>query len=310
MRDQLWDARSVVRLVGLSGVGKTRLVQALFDDRIGVQCLNPSMAIYTNVADSPDPQPIVLASELAVAKTQAILVIDNCPPELHQRLSEVCRQERSKLSVITVEYDIREDEPEGTEVFTLETSSSELIEKLLRRRSSNISQIDARTIAQFSGGNARIAIALAATIDRNGTVAGLTDDQLFQRLFLQRHAPDHSLYLVAQACALVYSFEGEDVSSGDAAELIHLGTMIERTPQEVYRCVAELQQRDLVQQRGTWRAVLPHAIANRLAAMALKMIPYAVIEKHLVRNAPRRLMKSFSRRLGYLHASKGSTGDC
>lgn len=304
IRDQLRDARSVVRLVGLSGVGKTRLVQALFDDRVGGQCLNPALAIYANVADSPHPQPIALASALAVAETQAILVIDNCPPELHQRLSEVCRQERSKLSVLTVEYDIREDEPEGTEVFTLETSSSELIEKLLRRRFSDISQIDARTIAQFSGGNARIAIALAATIDRNGTVAGLTDDQLFQRLFLQRHAPDQSLYLVAQACALVYSFEGEDVSSGDAAELIHLGAMIERTPQEVYRCVAELQQRDLVQQRGAWRAVLPHAIANRLAAMALKMLPYAAIEKQLVMNAPRRLMKSFSRRLGYLHASK------
>ena len=133
MRDQLREARSVVRLVGLSGVGKTRLVQALFDDRVGVQSLNPSLAIYTNMADSPDPQPIGLASDLVAAGTPAILVIDNCPPELHQRLSEVCRQERSKLSVITVEYDIREDEPEGTEVFTLETSSSELIEKLLRQ---------------------------------------------------------------------------------------------------------------------------------------------------------------------------------
>jgi hypothetical protein len=238
MRAQLEEPRRVVRLIGLSGVGKTRLVQALFDNRVGVQSLNPSLAIYTNMADSADPQPIGLASNLVAAGTPAILVIDNCPPELHQRLSEVCRQESSKVSVITVEYDIREDEPEGTEVFALETSSPELIEKVLRQRFPTISQIDARTIAVFSGGNARIAIALATTIDRNGTVAGLTDDQLFQRLFVQRHAPDESLYLVAQACSLVFSFEGEDVTAGDEAELIRLGTMIGKTAQDVYRHVA------------------------------------------------------------------------
>ena len=123
MRDQLREPQSVVRLVGLSGVGKTRLVQALFDDRVGVQSLKPSVAIYTNMADSPDPQPTGLASELVAAGTPAILVVDNCAPELHQRLSEVCRQEHSKLSVITVEYDIREDEPEGTEIFILDRSS-------------------------------------------------------------------------------------------------------------------------------------------------------------------------------------------
>jgi hypothetical protein len=303
IRDQLREPRSVVRLIGLSGVGKTRLVQALFDDRVGVQSLNPSLVIYTNMADSPNPQPTGMASELVAAGMPMILVVDNCQPELHQRLSEVCRQEHSKLSVITVEYDIREDDPEGTDVFILETSSPELIEKLLRQRFPTISQIDTHTIAEFSGGNARIAIALAATIERNGTVAGLTDDQLFQRLFVQRHVHDESLYLVAQACSLVYSFDGVDVSAGDEAELVRLGGMIGKTAQDVYRHVAELQRRDLVQQRGVWRAVLPQAIANRLAAVALQNIPYAVIDQQLLRTASGRLMKSFSRRLGYLHVS-------
>jgi hypothetical protein len=304
MRDQLREPRHVVRLVGLSGVGKTRLVQALFDERVGEHSLNPSLAIYTNMADGPDPQPIGLASNLVAAGTRTILVIDNCPPELHQRLSELCRRPESQVSVITVEYDIRDDDPEGTEVFTLDSSSPELIEKLLRQRFPNVSQIDAHTIAgaEFSGGNARIAIALASTIGKNETVAGLTDDQLFQRLFLQRHAPDESLYLAAQACSLVYSFQGEDVSDNEKGELIRLGNIIGKTPQEMYRSVAELRRRDLVQQRGVWRAVLPHAIANRLAAVALQNFPYAVIAEHLLTPSAR-LMKSFSRRLGYLHAS-------
>ena len=60
-----------------------------------------------------------------------------------------------------------------------------------------------------------------------------------------------------------------------------LGKLCGKTPQELYRSVAELQRRDLVQQRSVWRAVLPHAIANRLAAVALQNIPYATIQEHL-----------------------------
>ena len=140
--------------------------------------LDPSLAMYTNMADNPDPQPIGLASNLVTGGSRAILVVDNCPSDLHQRLSELCRHPESKVSVITVEYDIKEDEPEGTEVFTLKPSSPELIEKLVSQRFPDLSQIDARTIAEFSGGNARIAIALAARIGHKETVAGLTDERV------------------------------------------------------------------------------------------------------------------------------------
>jgi len=62
LRDLLREPGNVVRLVGLSGVGKTRLVQALFDARVGERSLDPSLAVYTNMADGPDPQPTGLAS--------------------------------------------------------------------------------------------------------------------------------------------------------------------------------------------------------------------------------------------------------
>jgi hypothetical protein len=54
IREILRQPRSVVRLVGLSGVGKTRFVQALFDSRIGEPGLDPSLAIYTNMNNGPE----------------------------------------------------------------------------------------------------------------------------------------------------------------------------------------------------------------------------------------------------------------
>jgi hypothetical protein len=303
IRERLQEAGTVVRVVGLSGVGKTRLVQSLFDERIGARSLDPSLAIYTNMADGPDPQPTCLVSDLLAARTRAILIIDNCTPDLHRRLSELCRSPQSTLSVLTVEYDIREDQPEGTDVFELQPSSNELIEKLIRHRFPALSIIDVRTVAHFSDGNARIAIALADTIKKNETIEGLNDQELLQRLFQQRHEPNESLMIAAQACSLVYSFQGEDVSDGDQAELIRLGSMVGKDAPEMFRNVAELMRRDLVQQRSVWRAVLPHAIANRLAEIALQNIPFETIQAQLVNGAPERLLKSFSRRLGYLHTS-------
>ena len=302
MRDVLRGPGQVVRLVGLSGVGKTRLVEALFDPSLGAHALDPSLAIYTDIADEPDPQPRGLASDLVASGTRAILVVDNCPPEIHKQLSEIARASGKTISVITIEYDIREDQPEGTDVFSLETSSTELIEKLVRARFRDVSQIDARTIAEFSGGNARIALALAGTVKKSETLSSLTNTELFARLFQQRHEHDAGLLQIAEACSLVYSFQGE-LLAGGKAELPVLGGLIGKGAQEVFTAAAELRRRDLLQQRGPWRAILPHAIANNLAARALQNIPGSVIEASGLYSSTR-LLRSFSRRLGYLDGSK------
>jgi hypothetical protein len=300
IRDVLRQPRGVVRLTGLSGVGKTRLLQALFDDRVASGSLDPALALYTDMSDNPDPQPTGMAHDLIATRNRAIVIVDNCAPDLHRRVSEVCRAADSTVSVITVEYDIRDDEPEGTEVFRLEPSTPGLVADLIERRFPDISKVDANTIGEFSGGNARTAIALANTLAKKESLAGLQDEDLFTRLFHQRQGQDESLLMAAQACALLYSFQGEALT-GAAAELPVIATLIGSSAQNLFARVAELKRRDLVQKRGEWRAVLPHAIANRLAVMALQKIPLEIIEGQFTTE---RLLRSFSRRLGYLHDSE------
>ena len=302
LRRTLAAERGVVRLVGLSGVGKTRLAQALFDDRIGQFALTPDLAIYTNLSDDPSPQPVAVSTELIAKKHRQILIVDNCTPDLHRRLTEVCTRSDSRVSLLTVEYDVREDQPEGTDVFELQPSSNDLIEKLLQRRVAGLSQVNARSIATFAGGNARVALALAQTVNRHESVSSLRDAELFERLFRQRQESSSSLLLSAQAFSLAYSFQGEDIGTGAEAELSKLAAVFGKDARTLYPDIAELKRRDLVQQRGVWRALLPHAIANRLAAMALENIPQQDFDE-LVGSASPRLLKSISRRLGYLHTS-------
>ncbi|MDB5621057.1 hypothetical protein [Tardiphaga sp.] len=76
IRDCLRGIRGVVRLTGLSGVGKTRLVQALFDTRVGQIPLDPASVIYTDMNDNPSPQPMGMASDLIASQTRAVSALD------------------------------------------------------------------------------------------------------------------------------------------------------------------------------------------------------------------------------------------
>lgn len=300
LRSTLSVSRASVRLTGLSGVGKTRLVQALFDKRIGSQALSTSLPIYTDISYNPEPSPESIAEQLISRKTKAILIVDNCPPDLHRRLTEICSQQHSNVSLLTIEYEVREDISDETNVFILEPASEELIEKLIHKRYPHISQVNANTIAHFSGGNARIAIALANTVKRNETLSDFSDDELFKRLFWQNQVPNENLLLSAEVCSLVYSFEGEDTHS-EKSELSFLASLIDKTSSELYRDVNTIKERNLIQSRGVWRAVLPHAIANRLAKRALKAIPRDKLLEAFLNFASERLIRSFSKRLSYLH---------
>jgi hypothetical protein len=306
--DALSEIRSVlaapgksVRLVGLSGVGKTRFVQALFDSRIGTQTLNPSEVFYTDLSSGPVPDPESFAQQLLSQEAAGVLVVDNCGPDWHYRLSRICCAPSSKISLITIEYDVREDLPEDTHVYRLKPASEGVIERLIGARFPHINQIDVASIAHFSGGNARVAIALASTVQSGETLSRLQHSDLFERLFWQRNEPNPTLMRSAEVCALVYSFDGEDVGS-DKSQLRFLASLAEVSVQSLYRDVSTLRERDLVQKRSEWRAILPHAIANALAKQGLQSIP--AVAEAFIRSGSDHLIKSFARRLGYLHDSE------
>lgn len=289
-----------VRLIGLSGLGKTRLAQALFDSRIGRDSLDPTTVLYTDISDEPNPSPRDVIRHLVQAGNRAIVIVDNCQPSTHRALATACSAVGTQVSLLTVEYDVGEDDPEGTEVFRLEPASDEIIEQLIEWREPQVSPVDRRRIAEFSGGNARVALALARTVRRGESVATLSDRDLFARLFHQRNLEDTGLLRAAEACSLVYSFDGE-TTTGDLAELPTLAELAGQTVDELYRHIRELKARDLVQQRSKWRALLPHALANKLARHALDRLVQNRIIEALITRAPERLAQSFSRRIGYLH---------
>ncbi|MFC4633474.1 hypothetical protein ACFO3O_06125 [Dokdonia ponticola] len=298
LRRELAKPRSSVRLVGLSGVGKTRLVEALFDSRIGEGALDQNLVIYTDVSDSPIPDPKTLSEQLVAENTREILIVDNCSPELHRKLTSVITSSGS-VSFLSIEYDVKDDLPDETSVYRLEPASDNAIESFIKLRYKHINYINSQTIIKLSGGNFRLVVALANTIKKNEFLLELKDQDLFERLFIQRNAPDNKLLCSAEVLSLVYSFEGTDTS--DHSEMGVLALLVSIPVLDLYRDIQILKRRDLIQSRGRWRALLPHALSNKLAKNALESIPiHSVTKVILDETNNRRLLLSFTHRLSFL----------
>jgi hypothetical protein len=305
LREALVKPGAAVRLVGLSGHGKTRLAQALFEETALAGALPSSEVIYGDVGRGLEPSPRAVAEQLAGLGRRAILVVDNCPGSVHRALADVMQRPGSHLSLLTVEYDVGEDDFEDTAEFRLESASDDLVEQLLKQRGFDLSDPDRRTIAGFAGGNTRVALALARSAGGKGTLAALSDAELLDRLF--GRATDDRTRKVADVAALVVSFDGETLDDAEP-ELPVLAGLAGLSVDDFHAAVVELQDRELIQRRGIWRALLPQALAVRLAKDALKRLLPNRVWSALVDDAPVRLLSSFAHRLGLLHDNPQAVG--
>jgi hypothetical protein len=306
LRDILRSPGRVVRLIGLSGSGKTRLIQALFEPNVAdSDPLDVSIALYTDLGHGPLPNARDMLLQLGTIEQRAIVIVDNCNPQTHADLTRIACDHAKQLSLLTVEYDVSDDdEPEATDVFELALSSDSLVEEILELRMPALTSASRHLIAQSSGGNSRIALALART---SGNQASLNDKLLFERLLSQGRNDTGELKRTAEVCSLVYSFDGENTHP-DTSHLSILAGLVQLPVQELFRNLATLRSRDMVQTRSRWRAVLPPAFANRLAKQALQnMVPGEILKAF---DSDEHLLKSLARRLSYLHDSSEAQTIC
>jgi hypothetical protein len=299
VRQALAEPGHVVRLVGLSGMGKTRFAQVLFDERLGPGALAAPSVLYADAGLGPEVSPAQMISGLIQEGADAIVVIDNCPRALHDQLALVVRRVGSRLKLLTIDFDIGPDRPRDTALFRLDRAGDDLIDALLKQRASSLSQPERKRICEFSQGNARIALAIAQAPKGSKSLAKLPDRDLLDRLFLTgRREPDTVLRRVATVAALVYAFEADGQKEPTEADV--LAELAGVSPAIFHEKIGDLLERGLAQQRGVQRAILPQAIAAWLATEALARCTRTQLLRVFMVRAPERLRLSFTRRLGLL----------
>ncbi|MBU5617846.1 hypothetical protein KPY62_12240, partial [Psychrobacter sp. TAE2020] len=298
IRVKLAQPNSSIRLVGLSGVGKTRFAQALFDKRISEGALDIRNVWYCDLGDSPNPNPQHFIEQMIEEDKPTIVIVDNCGQELHSSLTKSVK-DSEKISLLTIEYDVNDGLPEETSIYRMQPTTTELLKKVLERHYPELESININKIADFSGGNYRLALAIASNIDKSDNLSILTDDDLFKSLFYQKGELNEEAQNIGQIFSLVFSFNVED-GNETASEINILSQLADVTPRKAYRLIEKLNGKDIVQKRGDFRAILPHALANNLAKQAISGLSNSELNQ-LLTDTPERFQTSFLKRLSYLH---------
>ena len=292
IREIIRSSSKTIRITGLSGIGKTRIVQALFDERISINALDRTIVVYTDIDTKPDFSAHEMLNKIIAENCKSIIIIDNCPRELHYSLIDRVLPVKNKISLITIDYDIKNDNPKMTDVFRIKVDGTEIAEKLILRRFSSLDKDTSRKIAEFAGGNALISLTIAERAQQGGSLAELSDETLLNRLLLQRSEYDNgNIREQAEVLSLVYSFSDDD------SDLKILGSICGYTEDSLRRTVKKLKNHGIIQDRNNYQTIFPDAIANRLAASEIKEYRIKILYNKFKESGNDRLSKSFANRL-------------
>jgi hypothetical protein len=292
IEEKLSGSKSVLRLVGPSGLGKTRLaLEALRSEPTGL-C---SRVLYTHSGFGAE-QILGVVQAIREYGKSAIIVVDDCPLELHKQLAAVVEHVGSQLSLLTIDYD-----PKGVSAehatLAIERAEDQVVIDIIRQVAP-IHETDANRLARFAQGFPQIAVLIAKAwpFDTHD-ISSLTDAALVEKMVFGRKDPDPDLLRVASALSL-YEVVGVDEQAIKELEFV---TKIAGVDFEVaYDHVQTLKERGIAQQRGRFVQIQPRPLALSLAAEAWKHLSPKKINE-LVSNAiPARLRVALFRQFAQL----------
>lgn len=256
LTESIEEPKSCFRLMGLSGLGKTRTAFQVFKDNEYLR----SLVVYFDASHSSDIHGLV--ADWVSLNRRAVIVVDNCEYRLHDSLVREVVREGSQVSLLTLDYNI-DSVSMPTKTFKLEPmSNDELLLLLEPEYKEQLPDLD--RIVDFAQGFPQMAVLLAeARLAEDPRIGELTQDQLAQKL-LWRHgeAEDPTKEKILRACSLFDSF---GIEAEVENQLEFISKLIDVDADSVFECLQDYTERGLIDRRGRTGQVVPKPLAIRLA---------------------------------------------
>lgn len=259
LRDLLAENKKCARIVGLSGLGKTRLAFEVFRDVDDHSDLSKKV-VYVDA--SSNPSILGLVTDWVQFGLEGIVVIDSCDISLREKLRREIQRADSKLSLLTLDYNL--ERSGQTEIIQLNQLPDEEIKKMLEPvYRDKIPDLD--RIVAFAQGFPQMAVLLAdARLDREPEMGRLTDDDLACKMLWGGREPVAKDEEILRGCALFDRFGLDDEVSHEykfiAQKIVNVDI------NEFYDCVKRFEERGLIDRRGRFARLVPKPLAIRLAA--------------------------------------------
>jgi hypothetical protein len=256
LAEKISEPKSCFRIMGLSGLGKTRTAFQIFNKNEAIR----NIVVYVDASHGTTIDALV--SDWVGLGFQAILVVDNCDYRLHERLTKEVRRTNSQISLLSLDYNF-DTVSSPTVCFRLNPMADKELLQLLSPLYKDILP-DLDRVVGFAQGFPQMAVLLAdARLNEDPRIGELTEDELANKLLWKRGEQEDSEALkILQACSLfdVFGIEQEVES-----QLEHIASIAGLGVDEVFACVQKYSSRGLIDRRGRFGQVVPKPLAIRLA---------------------------------------------
>jgi len=308
VRDTLAEGKQrIIRLTGLSGLGKSRLIyEALKPDPhapVAANALSAS-AIYLAFGDV-EHEFFNFLNHLAGGGYSAVLIVDDCPPLVHDRIVQIIAP--SALSVVTIFHEPQEQRQDTLPLSLEPEDLFDVVEKILRADPylQQRGEESIKAVAAFTQGFPQIA-KLMAEFRRAPSMAELADRAgLFRKLLSGGAPPDDPTLGTVQSLALFRTLGGSKQKLESDLETVR-ELFCPHIPALAFkRVIAEQKGRRIVQQTADTLTVAPRPLAVALTAGFIEVCP-GNWKDHIASLAEAKLVSEFIRRLEELEFSDKS----
>lgn len=256
LKEGLVKPKTCFRIMGLSGLGKTRTAfQAFFEEE-----LLRNLVVYIDANHAPTIDALV--ADWVSLGLNAILVVDNCEFRLHERLVKEIRRDNSQISLLSLDYNFDSISAPTISFKLNQMVNDELLQLLNPVYKDLLPDLD--RIVSFAQGFPKMAVLLAeARLNEDPNIGVLTEDDLARKLLWKHNENENIEYLkILRACSL-FDFFG--VEKEAETQLQYIAELVGVDIDAVYECVKRFSERGLIDRRGRFGQVIPKPLAIMLA---------------------------------------------
>jgi hypothetical protein len=300
------DSATIIRLVGLSGVGKTRLAY---------ECINAdNLREIVLYLESPEKLPPSRFNVIAQNdEVRVILVIDECP---HNKFVELAREAESiggRMTLISLDYDIDQPRPAQDKHIILDPLDQAASEELIKKTVPDLPENARKKIAEYSEGFPLILIRLSLNFNLQPeflsptSLASLGINDILNKIIAGRGESAFELGEIRTTLTAISLFKRlgwDEELNGQGQKVCELHGIDWMKARLI---VEEQERRKLVVKRGRYRYVTPLPLAINLASTWLSSMDTATVEGYFGNLPDVETKKAFLERLadfGYTEFAK------
>lgn len=319
-----------IRIEGVSGIGKTRLICEAFspgscDTDGNFEVIRKSLSdsvIYFDIGKG-NSQNIFDFIRSIVTTYPAILILDNCDPINHNKFLQEILRTGSLQTLISIDYEkINSANNEFCKIFQLKGEMfNSVVEEILKNEYSNsqLSNQDIEYLIKFSEGNPKMAINFVkAAINKSDLNQGF-DKELLEKLIFGRESINQLDFNTLKLCSVFKYFEypSEDFYSIDKDGYILLlehvkffSRYLKIETDSVEKTIKKYLEKIVLERRGNKIVIRPNPLSLKLSILfwdELNIVKYESFIQSIPKNLITPLVDQLSQ-LGNVGKAKELVG--